>query len=178
MSARCPYEVLEVAPGSSFAEIRRAYERVRAIFGPTSLAVYSLASPEEQRAALHEIEEAYRILSDPEARKEYDLENDHPPPSPEEEGPALERARLRPIHDSPTDTAAERPEAPPVGREERMVLPVETAPPPVPLEALSPPGPAEVAPVAPPRPAPSPQPPPLPTEAASGPEMPMITEDT
>lgn len=80
MSSRCPYEVLEVRPGASFSEIRRAYERVRAIFGPSSLAVYSLVTPEEQRAILMEIEDAYRVLADPELRRAHDEEHGHPPP--------------------------------------------------------------------------------------------------
>lgn len=125
MSARCPYEVLEVEPGSSFAEIRRAYERVRAIFGPTSLAVYSLASPEEQRAVLLEIEDAYRILSDPETRRAHDREHGHPP-APEEAEPAAEGgAAVRPLQASLFHSSAEVVEEPPSLRpsSERLVPP-------------------------------------------------------
>ena len=92
MSSRCPYEVLEVSPGASFPEIRRAYERVRAIFGPSSLAVYSLVTPEEQRAVLMEIEEAYRILADPELRRTHDEEHGHPPPE-VKSAPSVEAVR-------------------------------------------------------------------------------------
>src|SRR5690606_16213315 len=84
MSARCPYEVLEVEPGAPFSEIRRAYERIRAIFGPNSLAVYSLVSPEQHRAVLLEIEDAYRILSDPELRALHDDVHGHAPPPADE----------------------------------------------------------------------------------------------
>lgn len=84
MSARCPYEVLEVEPGAPFSEIRRAYERIRAIFGPNSLAVYSLVSPEQHRAVLLEIEDAYRILSDPELRASHDDVHGHAPPPADE----------------------------------------------------------------------------------------------
>lgn len=79
-AARCPYRTLEVEPGASREEVRRGYERVRAIFGPTSLAVYGLVDPREQRRALEDIEEAYRILSDPDARGAYDAAHGHPPP--------------------------------------------------------------------------------------------------
>lgn len=86
VTGSCPYEILEVKPGASQSEVRGAYERIRAIFGPSSLAVYSLVDPEEQRRMLLEIEEAYGVLSDPESRRAYDEKKGHPTP-PEEAKP-------------------------------------------------------------------------------------------
>lgn len=79
-AARCPYRTLEVEPGASSEEVRKGYERVRAIFGPSSLAIYALVDPAQQREALLEIEDAYRVLSDPEARRAHDDVHGHPPP--------------------------------------------------------------------------------------------------
>lgn len=66
------YEVLELQPSASPAEIDRAYEKLRRLLGPGSLAVYSLVDPADQRALLLRLEEAHAILADAASRRAYD----------------------------------------------------------------------------------------------------------
>lgn len=67
------YEVLELQPGASEEEIRQAYKRLRAIYDPDSLVVYTLFTPEELDHLRMQIREAYDTVIDPRKRKEYDL---------------------------------------------------------------------------------------------------------
>ncbi len=66
------YELLEVNPMASAQEIHRAYERVRRIYEPNSIALYSLFSPEETASIQQRIEEAYRTLVYEDNRRRYD----------------------------------------------------------------------------------------------------------
>jgi hypothetical protein len=66
------YEILEVAPAASALEIEAAYARAKALYGPGSLATYTLMSPEEAQLFAGRIEEAGRVLIDAEARRRYD----------------------------------------------------------------------------------------------------------
>ncbi len=66
------YELLEVSPKASAQEIHRAYERVRRIYEPNSMALYSLFTPEETAAIHQRIEEAYRTLVYEDNRRRYD----------------------------------------------------------------------------------------------------------
>jgi curved DNA-binding protein CbpA len=66
------YELLEVSPRATSQEIHRAYERVRRVYEPNSIALYSLFSPEETAAITQRIEEAYRTLVYEDNRKRYD----------------------------------------------------------------------------------------------------------
>lgn len=68
------YELLEVSPRANSTEIHRAYERIRRIYEPNSIALYSLLSPEETAAIHQRIEEAYRTLVYEANRKKYDAE--------------------------------------------------------------------------------------------------------
>lgn len=68
------YELLEVSPGANSTEIHRAYERVRRVYDPNSIALYSLFSPEETAVIHQRIEEAYRTLVYEANRKKYDAE--------------------------------------------------------------------------------------------------------
>ncbi len=68
------YELLEVSPRASSQEIHRAYERVRRVYEPNSIALYSLFSPEETAAITQRIEEAYRTLVYEDNRKRYDAQ--------------------------------------------------------------------------------------------------------
>ena len=45
------YELLDVAPSASAAQIEAAFGRAMAYYGPDSLATYSLVSPEEAKRA-------------------------------------------------------------------------------------------------------------------------------
>lgn len=66
------YEILEVPPDASTMEIERACARALELYGPGSLATYSLVGPEETALLKDRIEEAKRTLLDPEARARYD----------------------------------------------------------------------------------------------------------
>jgi curved DNA-binding protein CbpA len=72
LSEQSLYEILEVPPNAVAAEIESAYARARDLYGPGSLATYSLMAPEEAVALGERIEEAKRVLLDPEARLRYD----------------------------------------------------------------------------------------------------------
>ncbi|MEI6224595.1 MAG: helix-turn-helix domain-containing protein [Deltaproteobacteria bacterium] len=66
------YELLDVPPTATHLAIQRAYERARALYGPESLASYSLLEPDEAAAVSARLEEARRVLLDPDARSRYD----------------------------------------------------------------------------------------------------------
>jgi hypothetical protein len=66
------YEILEVASGAQAPEIESAYERIRALYAPGSLATYSLMTPEEASLLTSRIEDAKTTLLDPDARSRYD----------------------------------------------------------------------------------------------------------
>ena len=68
------YELLEISPRASAQEIHRAYERVRRVYDPNSIALYSLFTPEETAAIHQRIEEAYRTLLYEDNRRKYDEE--------------------------------------------------------------------------------------------------------
>jgi len=66
------YELLEVAPTSSFEDIRRANRRIRDIYGPESVVVGGLYSRDRLEALHRRFDEAYGVLMDAARRKEYD----------------------------------------------------------------------------------------------------------
>lgn len=66
------YEILDISPDATPQEIRAAYLRTKAAYTKDSLALYTLVRPEETETYLAQVEEAYRVLSNPEKRKEYD----------------------------------------------------------------------------------------------------------
>src|SRR5271169_4044158 len=66
------YELLEVSPKATSQDIHKAYERVRRIYEPNSIALYSLFSVDETAAIHQRIEEAYRTLLYEDNRKRYD----------------------------------------------------------------------------------------------------------
>ena len=61
------YEVLEIDPGASDEEIRRAYKRVREMYAAESMVVCGLFAPERLEVVHERIEEAYDMLLDPRA---------------------------------------------------------------------------------------------------------------
>jgi curved DNA-binding protein CbpA len=73
------YEVLDLKPEASAAEIRNAYIRAKNAFQKDSAALYSLLGDSEREEILAKVEHAYRVLSDINSRKEYDrsFENLH-----------------------------------------------------------------------------------------------------
>ncbi len=66
------YEILEVSYRATAQEIHKAYERVRKIYDPNSIALYSLFSPEETEKIRQRVEDAYRTLFYDENRRDYD----------------------------------------------------------------------------------------------------------
>lgn len=78
------YEVLEIDPGASDEEIRRAYKRAREMYEPHSMVVCGLFTPERLALVGQRIEDAYDTLLDPEKRKAHDLKlfPDGVPPRP------------------------------------------------------------------------------------------------
>lgn len=72
LSEQTFYEILEVRRDAGPPEIESAYARARELYGPGSLATYSLVAPEEAALLAARIEEARRILLDPDARARYD----------------------------------------------------------------------------------------------------------
>ena len=72
LSDQTLYEILEVAVDAPAEEVERAYERARALYGPGSIATYTLMSPDEATLLNNRIEEAKVVLLDPDARSRYD----------------------------------------------------------------------------------------------------------
>jgi hypothetical protein len=66
------YEILDIPPDATVEEIRAAYLRVKAAYSKDSLALYSLMDASENQRYIQQAEEAYRVLSNPEKRREYD----------------------------------------------------------------------------------------------------------
>jgi curved DNA-binding protein CbpA len=66
------YEILEIEPQSPEHEIHRAYLKAKETYSPDSPALYTMFSPDEARELSRLIEEAYAVLSNHKARREYD----------------------------------------------------------------------------------------------------------
>lgn len=78
------YEVLEVAGEASVAEIERAYRVARATYAEESMALYSVFDDRDAAAIRERLDQAYRVLADPDARRRYDEEQGSPAaPAPE-----------------------------------------------------------------------------------------------
>lgn len=67
------YEVLEIDPGASDEEIRRATRRMRETYAPDSMVMSGLYAPERLRVVHRRLDEAYDTLLDVERRRRYDL---------------------------------------------------------------------------------------------------------
>ena len=68
------YEILEIPRGASPGAVERAYRLARTTFADDSLALYSVVDPRDAESIRQRVEEAYRVLSDPAARHEYDAD--------------------------------------------------------------------------------------------------------
>ena len=68
------YEVLELEPGASDEEIRRAHRRQREVYAGESMAVAGLYSPGGLTLVQDRLEEAYDTLLDGKRRHEYDVD--------------------------------------------------------------------------------------------------------
>jgi curved DNA-binding protein CbpA len=65
------YEVLEISPGASPMEIRRAYKNAFELYKDESIVSYSFFTSEERKEIISRLEEAYLTLINPESRAEY-----------------------------------------------------------------------------------------------------------
>ncbi len=113
------YELLEISPTASAQDIHRAYERVRRIYEPNSIALYSLFTAEETAAIHQRIEEAYRTLIYEDNRRKYDAklreqnempEMPPPPPPPRTYEPAAARSALPPLPEAKPFIAEPQPQ--------------------------------------------------------------------
>jgi hypothetical protein len=133
------YEILEVRDDAAAAEIRCACERAMALYGPGSLATYSLMSTEEASLLTRRIEEAQTTLLDPDARARYDEELQRPPSATRsatgsngagapllEPPPVIPAMQLPPLRADDEDDCADEPEP------SRTPIPLPPVPVPVP----------------------------------------------
>ncbi len=72
LSEQTLYEILEIPQDASAPAIEAAVERARSLYGPGSLVTYTLMSPDEAALLGARIDEAKRVLLDPDARGRYD----------------------------------------------------------------------------------------------------------
>jgi curved DNA-binding protein CbpA len=68
------YDVLNVVPDASRAEIIETYQRLKKIFSEEQPAIYGLCSPEMLAEKIQELDIAYQVLSDAVKRENYDQE--------------------------------------------------------------------------------------------------------
>lgn len=111
------YEVLEVSGEASPAEIERAYRVARATYAEESMALYSVFDDRDAAAIRERLDQAYRVLSDPEARRRYDEERGSPAAAEPERGvdapPLLPDGVLPPLEGiEPADGEDEDPDGP------------------------------------------------------------------
>ena len=83
------YEMLEVARSATSGEIDRAYRLAQETYADGSLALYSIFETREAKEIRARLDEAYRVLADPELRSSYDREHAS---AGSEAGPGLDRA--------------------------------------------------------------------------------------
>jgi len=93
------YELLEITRGATPAEIDRAYRNAQNVYAEGSLAMYSVFDRLDAQTIGSRLDEAYRVLSDPELRATYEEalpESEAPNPAidprPEVGAPALDAA--------------------------------------------------------------------------------------
>ncbi len=66
------YEILEVPYHAAWNEIQRAYELAKKTYEKEAIASYPLFDFQDREQLMKKVEEAYRILSDKEKRRQYD----------------------------------------------------------------------------------------------------------
>lgn len=67
-----PYEVLDVDPRATVAEIKRAFQIAIKTYGPGHMATAGLFTEEQREEILNKVHEAYNVLMDPERRGHWD----------------------------------------------------------------------------------------------------------
>ena len=117
------YEVLEIDPGASDEDIRRAYKRAREMYAPESMVVCGLFTPERLARLTAHIEKAYDTLLDPDKRRGHDLQL-FPEGIPPRPTPAQGVSQPMPVISSSKPNAANPDETPmKVEVEEPEILP-------------------------------------------------------
>ena len=141
------YELLEVSYRATAQEIHKAYERVRKIYDPNSIALYSLFSPEETEKIRQRVEDAYRTLSYDENRRDYDRTLHDIPLTPEPPQPEL-RYQPRPPVSQPrppvSPTIVPRVEERPPAPQEPPAASPQPAPPPPAVPEIPQPAPMDI----------------------------------
>lgn len=66
------YEILDLTSDATTLQINAAYKRAKNTYADDAAAMYGLATPEECKQILEQVEEAYSILGVPDKRKQYD----------------------------------------------------------------------------------------------------------
>jgi curved DNA-binding protein CbpA len=96
------YELLEIPRTATASEIDRAYRLSQQTYGEGSLALYSVFESSDAEAICKKLDEAFRVLSDPEGRADYDgtLEFDFSLATPEA---LMEEPNPRAPTSAPTD---------------------------------------------------------------------------
>jgi curved DNA-binding protein CbpA len=108
------YEILGVAPHVGSGQIQAAYRFARSLYAGESSPTYGFLDGDERAQMLALVEEAYGLLSNPNARRDYDLQLASP-------GPATHRApEVEPAR-SPVRTVDEP--APPAERQRHHETP-------------------------------------------------------
>jgi hypothetical protein len=156
LSEQTLYEILEIPQDAAPPAIEAAVERIRTLYGPGSLATYTLMSPDEAELLATRVDEARRTLLDPERRAAYDASL----------APRAEEVRTAAVGGNgatpPPPFAPLPPVIPALSSE-----PSPPPPPPAPVEVRPPERPADPAPV---EARPAATPPPIPPRpAAPGP---------
>jgi hypothetical protein len=127
------YEILEVPADAPPDAIAAAYERARALYGPGSLATYTLMSPDEAAVLTTRIEEAKSTLLDADARARYDASLAKPEPGPRPGSNGVNGASHAPFGAVPPVIPALQPPASPAARETAPEPGPEAAPGPDPV---------------------------------------------
>ena len=66
------YDILEVSQDAPIDEIKESYARAKSTFSEENPALYGIMGGQDQKNNLNEIENAFKVLSDPETREQYD----------------------------------------------------------------------------------------------------------
>lgn len=130
MNKKNYYEILGVAPHVGSGQIQAAYRFTRSLYSGESTPTYGLLDAEERAEMLGLVEEAYSVLGNPSARRDYDLqaagagpapaviEAHQPPPSPprphrdepRSQVPAEQAAAAAPVAQPPNPEPVKVPE--------------------------------------------------------------------
>ncbi len=123
------YEILDVDPRATVAEIKRAFQIALKAYGTDHMATYGLFTEAQREEILNGVHEAYNILVDPERRRQFDEElhtrgrypSERPAQASESEG-------VSPAAQRPRGLDVQRVEAPEVREErERLVREILTS---------------------------------------------------